>query len=410
MAADSVSCVIGPDVLTMNMVKSDLDSEDIFERCISPSLNDDINPKKNGIILLSNLVTQVEGIICSFEDAILQLTFYQKKNVRPTPWNVIMDIGSTIKIPVSGYLMISEGESLPSWKKALIADQEARLVTEVSFFNDDENQSVVEKDNVIKAYQFGPTMIPFTDVDKEAMSYKSGARALTILGFTSLSNIPRHLLLGDGPYYFIAQKGNQSYGTEGLSEKILSASSCHARLELERVPAFPLRPADGLAGGRHLQGSGYAGFQRDITHYQSCPEYFEGWVVSRMDWINTVMIEADYLLLRMDTGSCMAQRRSRLEGTSLGGGERRSAAMEWNLTLMVLMQDCLKIPVHGFPCNGVGAFGVVLVEGAGRSRVVTAHEKRRMNISAHIIANGGAKTAVRLIPPHLHLFLQADDS
>ncbi|CAG2053395.1 unnamed protein product [Timema podura] len=211
MAADSVSCVIGPDVLTMNMVKSELESEDIFERCISPSLNDDINQNKNGINLLSNLVTQVEGIICSFEDAILQLSFYQKKNVRPTPWNVIMDIGSTIKIPVSGYLMISEGESLPSWNKALIADQEARLVTEVSFFNDDENQSVVEKDNVIKAYQFGPTMIPFTDVDKEAMSYKSGARALTILGFTSLSNIPRHLLLGDGPYYFIAQKGNQHH-------------------------------------------------------------------------------------------------------------------------------------------------------------------------------------------------------
>nr|CAD7569471.1 unnamed protein product [Timema californicum] len=160
----------------------------------------------------------VEGIICSFEDALPQLTFYQKKSVRPTPWNVIMDIGSTIKIPVSGYRMndftyclikISDGSSLPSWKKALIADQEARLVTEVSFFNDDENQSVVEKDNVIKAYHFGPTMIPFTGVDKEAMSYKSGTRAFNILGFTSLSNIPRHLLLGDGAYYFIAQKGNQ---------------------------------------------------------------------------------------------------------------------------------------------------------------------------------------------------------
>nr|CAD7200414.1 unnamed protein product [Timema douglasi] len=173
-----------------------------------------------GLEFDSRLVLWVEGIICSFEDALPQLTFYQKKSVRPTPWNVIMDIGSTIKIPVSGYRMndftyclikISDGSSLPSWKKALIADQEARLVTEVSFFNDDENQSVVEKDNVIKAYHFGPTMIPFTGVDKEAMSYKSGTRAFNILGFTSLSNIPRHLLLGDGAYYFIAQKGNQHH-------------------------------------------------------------------------------------------------------------------------------------------------------------------------------------------------------
>nr|CAD7400682.1 unnamed protein product [Timema cristinae] len=190
-----------------------------------------------------------DSILINYEDALPQLTFYQKKSVRPTPWNVIMDIGSTIKIPVSGYRMISDGSSLPSWKKALIADQEARLVTEVSFFNDDENQSVVEKDNVIKAYHFGPTMIPFTVL-------------------IALAEVVAHFYLRWSQDKMI----DSATQTEGLSDKIQSASSRHTKLEPERVPACPLRPADTLASGQHLQGSGRTGFPRDITHYhQSCP-------------------------------------------------------------------------------------------------------------------------------------------
>jgi len=31
------------------------------------------------------------------------LMYFQNKKVRPTPWNVVMDIGPDIKLPVSGY-------------------------------------------------------------------------------------------------------------------------------------------------------------------------------------------------------------------------------------------------------------------------------------------------------------------
>jgi hypothetical protein len=40
------------------------------------------------------------------------------------------------------------------------------------------------------------------------MSYESGDKCLSILGFTKLKNVPRHLLVGKGVLYIVAQKGD----------------------------------------------------------------------------------------------------------------------------------------------------------------------------------------------------------
>jgi len=40
------------------------------------------------------------------------------------------------------------------------------------------------------------------------MSYKSGEKCLSVLGFTKLKNVPRHLFVGKGVLYFVAQKGD----------------------------------------------------------------------------------------------------------------------------------------------------------------------------------------------------------
>lgn len=48
----------------------------------------------------------------------------------------------------------------------------------------------------------------FSAVDKSMMSYQSGDKCLSILGFTKLKNIPRHLFVGKGVLYIAAQKGD----------------------------------------------------------------------------------------------------------------------------------------------------------------------------------------------------------
>jgi len=40
------------------------------------------------------------------------------------------------------------------------------------------------------------------------MSYMSGDKCLSVLGFTKLKNVPRHLFVGKGVLYIVAQKGD----------------------------------------------------------------------------------------------------------------------------------------------------------------------------------------------------------
>lgn len=50
---------------------------------------------------------QAGGVITSFDEAVGQLQFIESRKVRPSPWNVAMDIGPDIKIKVTGYKKVS---------------------------------------------------------------------------------------------------------------------------------------------------------------------------------------------------------------------------------------------------------------------------------------------------------------
>jgi len=41
------------------------------------------------------------------------------------------------------------------------------------------------------------------------MSYQSGERCLSVLGFTKLKKVPRHFFMGKGVLYLVAQKGDR---------------------------------------------------------------------------------------------------------------------------------------------------------------------------------------------------------
>jgi len=130
--------------------------------------------------------------------------YFQKKKVRPTPWNAVMDIGPHIRLPVSGYrkvclqalhfmyfyvlqstilllwillhyhlFVVNESKlfykqispaTLPSWKTISAVDKEASIDSETSYIRQDESQTVVEREEVIEGFKFGTTLVPFSGI------------------------------------------------------------------------------------------------------------------------------------------------------------------------------------------------------------------------------------------------------
>ncbi|PNF22251.1 X-ray repair cross-complementing protein 5 [Cryptotermes secundus] len=203
--------VIGPDI-NLNVKHEAIDDDDDKTKCWTNGTDAEKSKTKQQLVgesLLSHILKETGGVICSFADAVPQLMHFLKKNVHPTPWNVVMDIGPDIRIAVSGYRKITPA-TLSSWKTTSAVEEGARVESETSYIRQDENQTVIDKEDVIEGFSFGSTLVPFSAVDKSMMSYQSGDKCLSILGFTKLKNVPRHLFVGKGVLYIMAQKGDSS--------------------------------------------------------------------------------------------------------------------------------------------------------------------------------------------------------
>lgn len=149
----------------------------------------------------------MDGVICSFEEAFPELMYFQRKSVKPTPWNGLFTISEKIKIPIQMFKKVTE-PPFRKWSSKVVDDEEAAVVKEKAFVKfDEERETEVEvpKDEVINAYQFGSTVVPFSDIDKESMRYLTGAKGLYFIGCTRRDKIPLHLLIGDGSYVVLTK-------------------------------------------------------------------------------------------------------------------------------------------------------------------------------------------------------------
>lgn len=62
-------------------------------------------------IWLLILYSQSNGVLCSFEQALVQLIYFEKKKQRSMPWNADLQIGSELKIKVSAYINVNNYHS-----------------------------------------------------------------------------------------------------------------------------------------------------------------------------------------------------------------------------------------------------------------------------------------------------------
>ena len=107
-----------------------------------------------------------------------------------------LEIGS-VAIPVAGYSRLKEFKLKQSWKKVYAQDTSLTPGTLRTYHMKDEEETEVDKEDLVEGYRYGNTLVPMSSDDKDAMKYRA-EKCLKVLGFTKIDHFKRQHLLGDG--------------------------------------------------------------------------------------------------------------------------------------------------------------------------------------------------------------------
>ncbi|XP_071033496.1 X-ray repair cross-complementing protein 5 isoform X2 [Parasteatoda tepidariorum] len=198
-----------------NLICEQLRENKIELNLIGPVSCDDIqngnNLQQYSHSMVRNTLKEVNGESYSFSEALPALIYYQKKKVQALPWNANLDIGTNLTIPISAYIKVNEHKQ-KSWKNAYARKLNAKLERDTIYLMNDEDQTKVPKDNIIPAFKYGTTLVPFTEEDKANMDYQSGEKGMKVLGFTKEENVHRYHYIGDKSMYVFGQKNRELAG------------------------------------------------------------------------------------------------------------------------------------------------------------------------------------------------------
>uniref|UniRef100_A0A0K2UUL8 Xray repair crosscomplementing protein 5like [Strongylocentrotus purpuratus] n=1 Tax=Lepeophtheirus salmonis TaxID=72036 RepID=A0A0K2UUL8_LEPSM len=173
--------------------------------------------------LLNQMVERTDGIFCNVEEAMLNLLYKERKNKKPFPWRVVLEIGPNIRISTTGYIAVRR-EPVKSWKKCLARptdESSYELKPEVSYVRKDDNEKTVEANNLIESYKYGSKLITVSEEDRANFHYEGGGKSLKVIGFIKKDQIPNQYLLGNGNMAFLPTE-NDPHSSTALSAIILS--------------------------------------------------------------------------------------------------------------------------------------------------------------------------------------------
>ncbi|XP_062604717.1 X-ray repair cross-complementing protein 5-like [Saccostrea cucullata] len=164
--------------------------------------------QREGEAMLRRILEEVEGECYNFSEALPALSYFQMRQVRPTPWKVQLEVTSDVKIPVCSYIKIKDFK-VKSFKKVYAKDEDAAIDTLRTYHKNDEEETEVEKEDIVEGHRYGTTLVPMSEDDKLNMKYKA-EKCLKTLGFTKAENIKRHHFMGDNTHYVVADKDDEA--------------------------------------------------------------------------------------------------------------------------------------------------------------------------------------------------------
>jgi len=104
-----------------------------------------------------------------------------------------------------------------SWKKLSAISQASAMPgtmavkMERSYHLNDEDETEVEMENVVKGYRYGKSLIPISDADEQAMKMEA-PRCLSLLGFTRAESIRQHQIVGSSVQIIVPDPADEHAG------------------------------------------------------------------------------------------------------------------------------------------------------------------------------------------------------
>ncbi|XP_048342262.1 X-ray repair cross-complementing protein 5 isoform X3 [Sphaerodactylus townsendi] len=176
---------------------------EVFTDLSSPFSEDQLD------IIVNNL--KKTGISLQFLDSQERLSMFKKIELRSMAWPCQLTIGSKLSIRIIAYKSITEEKVKKSWMvvDAKTLKKEDVQKETVHCLNDDD-ETEVQKDDIIQGFRYGSDIIPFSKIDEEQMKYKTDGKCFAVLGFSRSSQILRHHYMGNQVLKVFAAKDDEA--------------------------------------------------------------------------------------------------------------------------------------------------------------------------------------------------------
>nr|XP_060629911.1 X-ray repair cross-complementing protein 5 isoform X1 [Anolis sagrei ordinatus] len=167
--------------------------------------------------------------IYTFRESLEQLSMFKKVERRPMPWPCQLTIGSKLSIRIVAYKAFTEERTKKSW---MVVDAKTSkkddLQKETVYCLNDDDETEIQKEDVIQGFCYGSEIIPFSKVDEEQMKYKTDGKCFAVLGFTKASQVLRHRYMGNQVLKVFTAKDDEAAA-------VALSSLIHALDELDMV-------------------------------------------------------------------------------------------------------------------------------------------------------------------------------
>uniref|UniRef100_A0A669F4C1 X-ray repair cross-complementing protein 5 n=1 Tax=Oreochromis niloticus TaxID=8128 RepID=A0A669F4C1_ORENI len=142
------------------------------------------------------------------------LCMFKRVERRPVAWPCQLTIGSSLSIRIVGYKAVTDEKPKKMWITVdAQSHQKDDVKRETVYCLDDDNETEVQKDDIIQGFRYGSDIVPFSKVDQEQMKYKHDGKCFAVLGFTKQSAvIHRHQFMGSQILKIFAARDDEHAG------------------------------------------------------------------------------------------------------------------------------------------------------------------------------------------------------
>eukprot|EP00727_Mastigamoeba_balamuthi_P013963 m51a1_g919 putative atp-dependent dna helicase (755) ;mRNA; r:181520-185343 len=193
----------GPEEKDESMAESEQESEAALARARSRArLAAASAVKRENIEMLRKVAKQVSGIIVPVSSAIEMMSYCRSKSVlQRTTCRAQFEVTPALRVNVYSYVKAKE-QPFPQLKKVSTVAMQSPNPASLNVQQARSYQAALDPDtevsasDVIHAYKYGKSLVPFSKADAEAVKI-IGNRCFRLIGFTDSANVPRHHFMGN---------------------------------------------------------------------------------------------------------------------------------------------------------------------------------------------------------------------